>query len=52
MLIARTSLTDHKKAEASQEQIVKANLTFTKDELLKKFAELKTPSADDVKDWT
>ena len=51
MLIARTSPTNFTKAEVSHDQIAKANLTFTKDELLKKFLEIKTPSADDVKDW-
>ena len=50
-LIARTSPTNLSKAEVSHEQIVKASLTYTKDELLKKFLVIKTPSADDVKDW-
>ena len=50
-LIARTSPTNLSKAEVSHEQIVKANLTYAKDELLKKFLVIKTPSADDVKDW-
>ena len=51
MIIARTSPTNLSKAEVSHEQIEKANLTLTKDELLKKFLETKTPNADGVKDW-
>ena len=51
MLIARTPPTNLTKAEVSHEQIVKANLSYSKDELLKKFLEIKTPNADDVKDW-
>ena len=51
MLMARTPPTNFTKVEVSHEQIVKASLSYTMDESLKKFLEINTPNADDVKDW-
>lgn len=50
-IVARACPTNHEKAEVSKEQLARCGATFDKVALMKKFTELRGPTASDVKDW-